>query len=454
MNFDQALAYLLSLGHETLTIKLGLENTETLLAALENPERTFPSVQIAGTNGKGSTAAFLDSICRAAGIRTGLFTSPHLISITERIRISGKQISEPEFARVTSSVRAVAEQLVAHDRLPTLPTFFEQVTAIALLAFADGPVELAILETGLGGRLDSTTAVRAEVVAITAVDMDHQEYLGNTLTEIAAEKAAIIHPGVLAIVAPQPAAVLEVITRRGESVGVQPRFVSSENEAAVPVATGAIQRNVSGTTADGRAIVQFKTPSATYNKVTLALRGLHQVDNAATAISIAEALCEKDFRISHEAIVQGIETATHPGRLEMWPGPPRFLFDGAHNPAAASALRNYLDEFIEEPIVMIFASMRDKALNEMMRTLFPRAAKVILTTLDNPRAASIAELMAAVPRAPAPTEIMKAAGVAEALELARRITKPNGICCVTGSLHLIGKAQELLTAAGFKTTDR
>jgi dihydrofolate synthase/folylpolyglutamate synthase len=152
--------------------------------------------------------------------------------------------------------------------------------------------------------------------------------------------------------------------------------------------------------------------------------------------------------------VQGVETATHPGRLEMWPGPPRFLFDGAHNPAAASALRNYLDEFIEEPIVMIFASMRDKALNEMMRTLFPRAAKVILTTLDNPRAASIAELMAAVPRAPAPTEIMKAAGVAEALELARRITKPNGICCVTGSLHLIGKAQELLTAAGFKTTDR
>jgi dihydrofolate synthase/folylpolyglutamate synthase len=316
-------------------------------------------------------------------------------------------------------------------------------------------VELAILETGLGGRLDSTTAVRAEVVAITAVDMDHQEYLGNTLTEIAGEKAAIIHPGVLAIVGPQPAAVLDVITRRCDSVGVEPRFVSSHNKAADPVATGAnIQSSVSGTTADGRAIVQFKTLSANYNQVTLALRGLHQVDNAATAISVAEALCEKDFRISHEAIVQGVETATHPGRLEMWPGPPRFLFDGAHNPAAASALRNYLDEFIEEPIVMIFASMRDKALNEMMRTLFPKAAKVILTTLDNPRAAPIDELMAAVPRAPAPTEIMKAAGVAEALELARRITKPNGICCVTGSLHLIGKAQELLTAAGFKTTDR
>src|SRR5215510_13714376 len=181
MLFDEALAYLLSLGHETLTIKLGLDNTKTLLTALGNPQRSFRSVQIAGTNGKGSTGVMLDSICRAAGIRTGLFTSPHLISITERILIGGRQISEDEFARLTTKVKETAEALVNKGHLETLPTFFEHVTAIALLAFHDAQVELAILETGLGGRLDSTTAVGAEVVAITQVAMDHEEYLGHTL---------------------------------------------------------------------------------------------------------------------------------------------------------------------------------------------------------------------------------------------------------------------------------
>src|SRR5947208_3627794 len=169
MSFDEALAYLLSLGHETLTIKLGLRNTETLLTGLADPHKNFPSVQIAGTNGKGSTAAFLDSICRAAGIRAGLFTSPHLISITERITIAGESITEEEFARLTAIVRSTAETLVSERKLETLPTFFEHVTAIALLAFREAQVQLAILETGLGGRLDSTTAAQADVVAITPI---------------------------------------------------------------------------------------------------------------------------------------------------------------------------------------------------------------------------------------------------------------------------------------------
>src|SRR6266550_1556305 len=226
MHFDGALSYLLSLGHETLTIKLGLENTETLLAALGDPQAQFPAVQIAGTNGKGSTAAFLDSICRAAEIRAGLFTSPHLVSITERIKIGGESISEDEFARFTSTVKEAAEELIQQGRLETLPTFFEHVTAIALLAFREAKVELAILETGLGGRLDSTTAAGADIVAITPIAMDHEEYLGNTLAEIAAEKAAIIRPGVTAIVAPQSKEVREVIIRQGETVGVEARFTS------------------------------------------------------------------------------------------------------------------------------------------------------------------------------------------------------------------------------------
>src|SRR5436853_1798764 len=221
MTFEESLAYLLSLGHETLAIKLGLANTQRLLDALGNPQKHFPSVQIAGTNGKGSTAVMLDSICRAAKIRTGLFTSPHLISITERIKIGGEQISEPEFARHTLQVREIAQELMKQGSLQTLPTFFEHVTAIALLAFREAKVELAILETGLGGRLDSTTAAGAGVVAITPIAVDHEEYLGHTLAEIAAEKAAIIRRGVTAIVAPQAREAFGVVARQCEASGIE-----------------------------------------------------------------------------------------------------------------------------------------------------------------------------------------------------------------------------------------
>src|SRR5947207_3740126 len=225
MTFEQSLSYLLSLGHETLTIKLGLANTQRLLDAFGNPHKHFPSVQIAGTNGKGSTAVMLDSICRATGIRTGRFTSPHLISITERISINGEQISRDEFARLTSEVKTAAEELLKQRRLETLPTFFEHVTAIALLAFCEAKVDVAILETGLGGRLDSTTAAGAEIVAITPIAMDHEEYLGDTLARIAAEKAAIIRPEVTAVVAWQPREALEAILEQCGRCRVKPRLI-------------------------------------------------------------------------------------------------------------------------------------------------------------------------------------------------------------------------------------
>src|SRR5205814_2709387 len=185
------------------TIKLGLRNTELLLESLCNPHESFESVQIAGTNGKGSTAVMLDSMCRAARISTGLYTSPHLVSITERIAIGGRAISEESFASYASEVREAAEELLARGKIEALPTFFEHVTAIALLAFRDAGVRLAILETGLGGRLDATTVAGANTVAITPVSLDHEEYLGETIEEIAYEKAAIIRPGVTAIIATQ-----------------------------------------------------------------------------------------------------------------------------------------------------------------------------------------------------------------------------------------------------------
>jgi len=411
MNFAEALSYLLGLGHETLTIKLGLANTEALLAALGNPHQESPAVQVAGTNGKGSTAVMLDSICRAAGIRTGLFTSPHLISITERISIDGEHISEADFAIFTTQVKETAEELVKHGKLETLPTFFEQVTAIALLAFREAKVELAILETGLGGRLDSTTAARAETVAITSIAMDHEEYLGHSLSEIAAEKAAIIRPGVVAIIAPQPEEVLNVIVRRCEAVGVEPRFVE---------------------------------PSG-YENISIGLRGRHQIENAATAIALAEELRERGFAIPHEAIIKGVATARHPGRLELWEGRPQILFDGAHNPAAARALRSYLDEFVTGPVTMIFGAMRDKALTEMAGVLFPAADQLILTKLDNPRAASLEILKSAVPENFSQAKVHQASSPDEALRIAKEVTPANGLICVTGSLYLVGAVQKLLT---------
>ncbi len=410
MSFDEAYEYLLSLGHETLTIKLGLANTEALLAALGNPHQSFPSVQIAGTNGKGSTAVMLESICRAAGIRVGLFTSPHLISITERIRIDGEEISESDFARLTAQVEETAHELVERGALQTLPTFFEHVTAIALLAFREAKVELAILETGLGGRLDSTTAARAEIVAITPIAMDHEEYLGHTLPEIAAEKAAIITPGVTAVVAPQEPDALAVIEQRCEAVGVTPRMVTSRHS------------------------------------LTLGLRGRHQLTNAAVAVALAEALREREFPISENAIANGLENARHAGRLELWEGQRPILFDGAHNPAAAQALREYLDEFVHQPITMIFGAMRDKALKEIEATLFPAAQQVILTELDNPRAASLEDLRAAAPSHFDETRIHQAKSVEAALRTAHQITDANGLIVVTGSLYLIGAAQQARVA--------
>lgn len=431
MDFSESLSYLLSLGHETLTIKLGLKNTETLLAALGNPQIGFSAVQIAGTNGKGSTAVMLDSICRTAGIRTGLFTSPHLVSITERIKIEGGEITERDFARCTTEVKTTAEELVQSGKLETLPTFFEHVNAIALLAFREARIDLAILETGLGGRLDSTTAAQAGIVAITAVAMDHQEYLGDTLAAIAAEKAAIIHPGKTAIIAPQSPEALAVILRQCEVTNV------------VPILCGNSPARVTEVTDDGRCIVTFETPQDAYENVRIGLRGLHQISNATVAVALAESLRARGFAITDKAIVGGLESASHPGRLELWDGEPRILFDGAHNPAATQALRDYLDEFVRSPITMIFGAMKDKRLNEMAVAIFPKAANLILTEIENPRAASLEALTDALPRLP-PAKLYQVNSIQEALEIAGKITPAHGLICITGSLYLIGAAQEVL----------
>ena len=430
MLFDEALHYLLSLGHETLAMKLGLENTERLLDALARPQEAFPSVQIAGTNGKGSTAAMLAAILRAAGIKTGLYTSPHLVSITERIRTDGAEIAPEEFARWATETRAAAEWV--ERATGALPTFFEQVTAIALLAFRASDIELAILETGMGGRLDATTVARAATVAITPIALDHQEHLGQTLAAIAAEKAAIIRPGVTAIVAAaQPAEALAVIERRCRECGVSPRFAARDIETHE-----ADER--------GRLRATFRTPQGVYENVRLSLRGRHQLANASVAIAIAESLRERGFQIPRASIVAGLEQAEHAGRLELLPGSPPLLLDGAHNAASARVLGEYLAEFVRPPLTLVFGAMRDKDLNEIAAPLFSLAHRIILTQPRNPRAASLAALAQAVPPGFDSSKITHAPTVAEALHRARELSPPDGTICITGSLYLVGEAKRNL----------
>jgi dihydrofolate synthase/folylpolyglutamate synthase len=431
MQYDEALRYLLSLGHETLAIKLGLKNTELLLDALGNPQRSYPAVQIAGTNGKGSTAVVLDSICRAAGIKTGLFTSPHLVSITERLKVGGDEITQADFARLATAVRGAAERLWDDRRLAALPTFFEHLTAIGLLAFKEEKIDIAILETGLGGRLDSTTVARAETVAITPIALDHQEYLGETLAQIAAEKAAIIRPGVTAIIAPQPLAALNVILQQSERCRVKPHL--DDCTATVLRATD-----------DGRLHVKFETEQYCYPDVLLGLRGRHQITNVSVALRLAESLRDRGFRISGAAITHGIEAANHPGRLELCAGPPRMLFDGAHNPAGARALRDYLDEFINAPVTLVFGAMRDKNLDEMAEILFPVANHLILTQPDNPRAATLETLGRVAARFQDADRITLARAAKGAIGAAREQTAAEGLICFTGSLYLLGEIRAAL----------
>jgi dihydrofolate synthase/folylpolyglutamate synthase len=433
MNFDEALQYLLSLGHETLAIKLGLSNTERLLDALGNPQSSFPSVQIAGTNGKGSTAVMLEATARAARLKTGLYTSPHLNRITERIRINNQEISREDFARLTTRIRGTAEQLIAEGALSTLPTFFEHLTAIAFAAFDEAGIQLAILETGLGGRLDATTTARAEVVAITPVALDHQEYLGETLVEIAAEKAAIIRPGVMAVVAPQAPEALEVILERCAACEVVPHMSECQVE-------------VLGAADLGRMRVSFETKEDSYQNVLLGLRGRHQITNASIAIALAEGLRERGFHIPRAAIIEGIESAEHAGRLELQSvGASKLLFDGAHNEAGALALRIFLDEFVTAPLTLIFGAMRDKDLAEMTAALFPIAGQLILTQPSNPRAATLETLARLVPQSSDSSRITLAACASDAFHAARAQTPPHGLICVTGSLYLIGEVQEVLS---------
>ena len=423
MNFGEAEEYLFSLGNEVDTMKLGLANITTLLAALGSPQTVYPKVQIAGTNGKGSVCAFLNSICLQAGIKTGMYTSPHLISIRERIKTAGSDISEEDFARLATRIREMAESLVAGRVIDIVPTFFEQVTAIALLAFAESKVELAILETGLGGRLDATTAAEADVAVITRIDLDHQEYLGNTIEEIAAEKSAIIREDSSVVIGAQGPEAFRVLRDHCEALGVRP---SDEIYSKWTVS------------ADGPDTVKVNTTRHISEGAALGLKGRHQIENAETAINAVKVLrYEMGFDIDVDQILDGLEKARHPGRLEQIGN---FILDGAHNPAGAAALRDYLVEFVEPPITLIFGAMRDKSAREMLDVLVPLADLIILTKPDNTRALEPKALRGMLPEGIA---VALTDTVEEAIHHAAGAAG-NGIIAVTGSLYLVGEAKRIM----------
>ena len=422
MNFKESLDYLYGLGYELSVKKFGLENTIKLLKALDNPEKKYLKVQIGGTNGKGSTCAFLEAICVEAGIKVGKFTSPHLISVTERVCIVGQEISEADFGKFASIVREASEKLVQEGELEALPTFFEQVTAISLLAFADSDIELAILEVGLGGRFDATTATNAEIVAITQIDLDHTNILGDTIEEIASEKAAIIRKDTQVVLSVQSEKAEKIILDQCNKFGVSPKL-------AEEVFTELKFR-----------ISSFKTNKSEYKNIQLSLPGKHQIENAKVAILLAESLIENGFQISTQNIIEGLQRAKHKGRLEYYEN---ILFDGAHNVAGAKVLREYLNDTIKQPITMIFGTMSGKDLNEMSKILFPLAEHLIVTTPENPRAMKANEISEFVPKEFDENKIFVIDEIPKAIEKAREIAGEN-LILVTGSLYLIGEVQKYL----------
>jgi dihydrofolate synthase / folylpolyglutamate synthase len=446
MSYETAVARMFALGHELAQMpsqKFDLAHVRVLLAALDHPERRFPSVLIAGTNGKGSTAATVASILRASGVKTGLYTSPHLVRINERIQVNGEEISDDDFASLQGKVDKVAEELVALAELPWHPSFFEMMTAMAFEHFAREKVELAVLEVGMGGRLDATNVVEPLVSVITDISLDHQKFLGNTVGEIAREKVGIIRPGGTVVTLPQQPEANDVIGNTILELGA--RAVNAVPYVP-PVSPGSTQYLVSG--AEQRDLV-YRYPLAVLGEEILVespLVGRHQLRNVALAIAAAVELNQQGFvGITAESIERGVRETRWPGRFQMIaarPGWPEMVIDVAHNPAGAWALRSALSERYEDcPLIFVFGAMRDKAISEMAEILFPLAEGVIATRPENPRAASPEEIQQAASRTGVEVEAVE--DVKLALERARVLAGPGTVIIITGSIYLVGEVMSI-----------
>jgi dihydrofolate synthase / folylpolyglutamate synthase len=433
MTYEESVRALLSLGRELASPqqarvqKFGLANITVLAEDLGQPQRSSPCAHIAGTNGKGSTAAMLESILRAAGLRTGLYTSPHLERINERIRINGENISDQDFAAAWSRVHSSIESRMASGTLTAHPTFFECVTAIAFLSFARHQVDFAIYEVGLGGRLDATNIVEPEVAIITPVDFDHENFLGHSIKEIAAEKAGIIKSGTWVVSA----------SDRPEARAVIARRCTEMDARLVEVDTTARFENVQSSDGLYRAVAAF-THSRKQLALAPSLPGRFQIRNALTGAIAARLLAERGFPLPDSAIERGIATTNWPGRLERLATQPDLYLDGAHNPAGARELLKFWKEnYSGRRIFLVYGAMRDKAVDEISGLLFPHVAAVILTEPHQPRAVS-APLLAEMTSHDA-QEAITVRDPGKALEAALELAGPRDAVFATGSLYLVGE---------------
>ena len=435
MNYDEAVHDLLALGKElsaprqARVQKFDLENITRLAERMGSPHRAIPCAHVAGTNGKGSTAAILESIIYASGARTGLYTSPHLERINERIRVNSLEIYDHDFAASFTRVHTLIEQMLASGELAAHPTFFECLTAMAFDHFLRARVEFSIYEVGLGGRLDATNVLQPELAIITSIDFDHEEYLGHSIPQIAAEKAGILKPGVTVISAAEHPQASAVVLQRAAELGIGP-----ENFVDV---TAAYHLEVLETRPDGSRARAECLRDGWQLEFPLPLPGRFQLRNALTAIAAARALQARRFPLVEDAIYGGLAAVRWPGRLERVSRQPDVYLDGTHNPAGARELAAFWREhFSGRNIHLVFGAVRDKAVDEVAGLLFPHAASVILTAARTSRAISPPALADYVAHHAKNVEVVTEPELA--FERALQRAHPADAVFVTGSLYLVG----------------
>ncbi|MDN5331844.1 MAG: dihydrofolate synthase / folylpolyglutamate synthase [Tepidanaerobacteraceae bacterium] len=431
LSYKEALEYIH--GLTKFGIRLGLDRIKKLLEILGNPQEGIKILHVAGTNGKGSTCAMIDSILRAAGYRVGLYTSPYLEVFNERIKVGGRNIPDDDIARLTEKVKSAVEEM--EKKGWGVPTEFEVVTALGFLYFKEQKVDFLVLEVGMGGRFDATNVITPLVSVITPISYDHQQYLGNTLTEIAREKCGIIKPGRVTVTAPQDKEAMMVIDETCKKLSSP--LVKVETEASYRL----LEWGVDGQT------FNLKTSKREYDRLKIRLLGDHQLDNAATAVVAVEALQSCGIDIPSEVVRKGLAEARWPGRLEILRQNPYVLIDGAHNPAGVKVLKEaILKYFPGKRIILVIGILNDKDYMNMLEEIIPIAQSVVSTRPDSPRALSAAELAESIKRLPfeRTPDICSSDDIKEAVDAALKMATPDDVVVFAGSLYLVGKVRSLL----------
>lgn len=440
MSYSEIVNYLYNL--QKYGIKFGLENIQRLMSSLDNPHKAFRLVHVAGTNGKGSTSAMIASLLKKTGLKVGLFTSPHLVSFTERIRVNGDEITENEVIRLASHIKKIVEKIEDFS-----PTFFEVVTAMAMLYFKEKKIDIAVMEVGMGGRLDATNIILPEVSVITSISFDHREFLGDSLEDIAREKAGIIKKGIPVVTAKQEIPADELIKKTADLMG-SPLYIYGRD-------FGGLLRS-----SDIRGItMKYFDNITSIDDIFIPLAGEHQLINSCIAIKSALLLTEKLKRnLLLSSVKQALCDLKWPGRLEFIAADPPVLIDGAHNPSAAKALSDTLKTTFKnrfQKIIMILGVMADKDINGIMEPLLPLATEIIFTAPAYSRAAS-PEKLKQVAKLLGFNNMQTAQTIKDAIEtatqLALREHKP--LIMITGSFYTIGEAKEVLGQRGVLTNLR